>query len=339
MLVSLVAMFAVVLGMTGLAADHALVAYDKRILQNAVDAGATTGAIDLVQGSVNRKVQNTYGDVTTVVARNVRQDMTAAQVPSCSFIDDTRNVTNSGCTQAVDTTSGVRVAAGNPRQTFFMQVFGIPSVDVTAASSARVWAWNSYNSDASLFIVCGYSTIRTSNGLPTPIIDHGAGSRADGPWTVLQSAIGVEFNIHDPNPADLEDCNAQGSRMKGVQRAGQGLKAPGEWILSENGTRAGPTTAAVEGIDGCRTGLNENIANNCVMMLPVVAVSSRNGSQDSFKIAHWLPFRIRRTAANAHTGTLLGPNYVLRANEQIVLLPWSVGSTSKPGPVSVRTEE
>ena len=329
--------FTVIVGMTGLAVDYGFATMERRQLQNAADAAALSGAINLV----NRQSPTT--DVTTMAARNA-----ATTGVTCEYVNDGNTVTGPCASTPAGSSSGVRVVATNTRPTFFMQVLGIPTVTVGADAIARVSAWHSYIPNGALFIPCGYDTARAS-GTPLSILN--APPAAGQPWTVNPQAVGQRFAIHDPqsNQADeLSTCGMQSSRFKGLLDTDSAFNAnakPAAPVLccstvveveAKNGMRTGPTRRAVNAIDGCQANLDEDSNfNNCVMILPIAISARSSGSNDYFRIVRWLPFRITNHGSNGHAGTLLGTDYVLREEANTAYTGWRYDTPS--GPTSVRT--
>jgi Flp pilus assembly protein TadG len=319
----------VLLGMAGLGVDYGFSTVERRALQNAADAAAVSGAINLSQKAASTAIVE---EVTTVANRN-------AQVSSviCQYVD-ANNAVIQACDQgATPTTSGIRVVTTNTRNTYFMRVLGIPTATVSAEAVARISDWTRYNPSTSpptytntpyeagnaLFIVCGYDTVLTSGGTMNILQGTKPGS---APWNVNPAAVGREFYIHGSGSGQKpEDCGMKSSSFKGLNGTVGTVTLPAI-LRDENGVKAGPTRSAVNGQAGCAANISTNDAalNNCVMLLPIAVSSPSKGYLYSVR---WLPFRIRRVDANSHAGTLLG-NYVVREDGTTVLAPWTYSNTS-----------
>ena len=333
----LAAAFTVIVGMTGLAIDFGFVTMERRQLQNAADAAALTGAIDLA----NRR--SPTADVNTMAGRNA----TTTGV-TCEYVNDANAVTGPCSGTPAGSSSGVRVVATNTRPTFFMQVFDIQTVTVAADAIARVAAWQGYYPNGALFIPCGYDTVLAAGGTRSILNPPPS---AGQPWTVNSAAIGQRFAIHDPqsNHADqLATCGMDSSRFKGLLDTDSAFNATAKAatpvvccgtvveVESKNGMNTGPTRRAVNAIEGCQSGLNEDSSfNNCVMILPIAISARSSGSNDYFRIVRWLPFRITTHGLNGHAGTLLGTDYVLREEADTTYASWRYDRPA--GPTSVRT--
>lgn len=314
-----------VIGMTGLAVDYGFATIERRALQNAADAAALSGAIDLVSYSRDQVSPST--DVTTIVARNA-----VTTGATCAYVNASNDVTGDCASPPSDASDGVKVVASNSRATFFLNVVGIPTYTVSAESVARISAWTAstpYEAGNALFIVCGFST-RLYGGGTLSILQGTAPGAA--PWDVNPAAIGRDYVIHDPHVAD---CGMQSNAFKGLNASSGTISLPAV-LTSMTGDHAGPTRTAVNGIAGCPAGLSSTSLTNgnaCVMLLPI-AVSSP--AKDLLYSVRWLPFRVWRPGndPNTHVGRLIG-NYTVREETSTLLSPWSHGT--KASITSVRT--
>jgi Flp pilus assembly protein TadG len=316
MIVLLAAMITVLLGMAGLVIDFGYATLERRSLQNAADAAAVSGALDLVLNI------SPVSDVNTMAGRNATT--TSVQ---CDYVDSTSSVTGSCASMPSSTASGVRVIATNTRDTYFMRVLGVPTVTVSAESIAHVTSMQntttnpagsmSYDAGNALFIVCGYDT-RLYGGGTMDILQGSMGSPASSPWNVDSAAFGREFMIHD---SQVTDCGMQSNKFKGLNGTVGMVTLPATLDI-ENGNKAGPTRSAVNGPNGCGIGLDSDGVNGCVMILPI-AISSP--AQEKLYAVRWLPFFVRQRAANQHTGQLLR-SYNL--NEPLLSWTYSGGNSA-----------
>jgi Flp pilus assembly protein TadG len=318
--------FAVVLvgliGMSGLGIDYGFATLERRSLQNAADAAATTGALDLVRNV------SPVTDVNTMASRNATT--TGVQ---CDYVDASNTVTGPCTPGPASTTSGVRVIATNVRDTYFMRVLGVPTISVSAESIARVSSMQnttvnpatSAPTDAgnALFIVCGYDT-KVYGGGTMDILQGSMAAPASSPWNVDAAAWGVEFIIHD---AQVTDCGMQSNKFKGLNGTVGTVTLPAVLDI-ENGNKAGPTRTAVNGPQGCGVGLDSDGALGCVMILPV-AISSP--AKEKLYSVRWLPFFVRQRHANQHTGQLLSTY-----NLNDPLLSWTYAGGNRSPITSVR---
>ena len=316
MAVFLALFLTVLLGMAGLGIDYGFATLERRSLQNAADAAAASGALNLVQNL------SPVSDVNTMAGRNATT--TSVQ---CDYVDGTNNVTGSCASAPSNTTSGVRVIATNVRDTYFMRALGIPTVTVSAESIARVTSMQNtttnpatsapYEAGNALFIVCGYDTKLYPSGT-MDILQGSMASPAGSPWNVDAAAWGVEFIIHD---AQVTDCGMQGNHFKGLNGTTGVITLPAV-LDTEEGNRAGPTRTAVNGPQGCGIGLDSDGTIGCVMVLPIATSSPGNKKLYSVR---WLPFFVRQRHANQHTGTLLS-SYNL--NDPLLSWTYAGGNTS-----------
>jgi hypothetical protein len=296
------------IGMTGLGVDYAFSTLERRILQNGVDAAASSGAIDLAEGT------SPEADVTAVVTRNGAR---ASTTVVCEYVDNTNTVTGLCSAVPSGTTGGVRVTATSTRPTYFMRVLEVPTATVSATATARVLSLSAsspYPSSASLFVVCAIDTKMPGAGNPTMSILLNTG----GQWVPNPAADGVEFIIHAPQVAD---CGMQGNSFKGLKAVGA-LAGPITQpynIITETGTRAGPVTQAVRGIAGCGTGASSDNIDNCMMIIPAFV------SSPSMTVAYavrWMAFEVRQVNANIHYGRLR-LNYTVSQESYTLTAPWT----------------
>lgn len=298
----------VLIGMTGLAVDHGFATLERRVLQNSVDAAASSGAHSLAQGN------SATANVSSMVTRN---GAAATTVIDCQYVDSTGANTGDCSATASASAAGVRVTATNARPTLFMRVLGVTSVAVSATSAARVYAISAsspYPSSASLFTVCGINTKRAGPGNQTLSILQQSG----GEWVPNLAADGLEFVIHNPQVAD---CGMQSNAFKGLNAVGaeSGPISLPRNLMTETGTRAGPTNQAVRGINGCGAGLYSDTVDNCTMIIPVFISSP---AKDVATSVRWLAFDVRRIDSNTHYGRLR-LDYAIAQEAYTILAPWT----------------
>jgi Flp pilus assembly protein TadG len=305
MTVLLAVVLVALVGMTGLGVDFAFATLERRVLQNATDAAAASGAINLARG------EDPTGDVDRMMQRN---NVALSTTVVCQYVDD--DAVTGPCNAATAaTTNGVRVTATNIRPTYFMPILGVPTVTVSATAAARVLgvtAASPYPSSASLFIVCGINTKRPSSA-PLSILQQSGGQ-----WVPNPAADGQEFVIHNPQVAD---CGMGSNSFKGLNAVGAEvgpISLPFN-MITETGTRAGPTTQAVRGEGGCSAGLSSNAVDNCTMIIPVFVSSP---AKDVAYSVRWLAFHIRQIDSNTHYGRL-DLDYPISQESYTMLAPWT----------------
>jgi Flp pilus assembly protein TadG len=306
MAVFFAAVLFVFIGMTGLAVDYGFAALERRVLQNAVDAAAVTGATDLASGV------SPEADVQTIASRN---NIALSTTVVCEYVDNSNPpvVTGACSSTPSGTTSGVKVSATNNRATYFMRVFNIQSVTVSATSAARVHTVDSgsaFDQWGSVFIVCGWEATTAelkSNGkwqnnaqktdlLKRPQTGPLTGVNNPSSWpTFLPAASSGEwplsstsgsnsvynkwFVVHDEN--DVAKCGINDSGFKGLNSSSGTFAVPTSsgtppiWsattLTAETGSRSGPATAPVPTTGGCGaiTGPDDPKLHDCIMFLPV----------------------------------------------------------------------
>jgi hypothetical protein len=271
---------------------------------------------------------NPVADVSSIAGRNA----TTTSV-TCDYVNAANTVTGSCSAVPSSTSNGVRVIATNTRDTYFMRVLGVNTVTVSAESIARVTSFQNttttpapsapYDAGNALFIVCGYDTKLYSGGT-MDILQGSMASPASSPWNVDANALEREFIIHD---AQVTDCGMQSNKFKGLNGTVGTITLPAVLDI-ENGNKAGPTRSAVNGPNGCGINLESNGVDGCVMILPI-AISSP--AKEKLYCVRWLPFFVRQTHANQHTGRLLSTY-----NLNDPLLPWTYAGGNASPLTSVR---
>jgi Flp pilus assembly protein TadG len=134
---------------------------------------------------------------------------------------------------------------------------------------------------------------------PTPTPGGGGGGGSSN-YMINPAAIGQTFTLHAPH---VSDCNLGNSSFKGLadQDSNENQAIPG-WFDVDTGTKAGPTRATVNGINGCQTGEDPN---GCILIVPVAVVDPPpTGGQ--FWVVTAVAFQVRSCGANCHEGILLG---------------------------------
>jgi Flp pilus assembly protein TadG len=306
------------LGVLGLAMDLGMAFAQRRTMQNAADASAIAGARVVLRSNTSSP-SVALGDVTTFAQANAMN--TTPQVQSCLYINDAGG-TVGNCSSGVPSgATGVRVAVQETHQTFFIRVVpGAPStVTVSANAQANVQRFANYPADGP-FLVCGRNT-RVASGTSSGTMNIISGS--SGNWSINQAADEVTFEIHGPQ---AETCKAKASRYKGAadQVANRNRTVPPEqWFNYDEGTVAGPVSADVPGVGGCKAG---QVIDNCVAFLPVVVDNpEETGNSRQLWTVAFLAFYITEPKANEHYGKLL-IHYVVSGQSQTGWNPNYVGA-------------
>lgn len=322
MLVFITATFAVLVGITGLAVDLGFVTIERRTLQKAADAAAVSGALDLAYETTWPSINT---DVNAMVTNN---QVEAGTTTACTLVDNSNAQRQANCNPPTDTNvSGVKVVLSRPRDTYFMRILGINTVNVSANSTARVVKHNAYEGGNALFMVCAYNTYLAPNGALRQSILAAGGP----PYSVLPAALNRQYLIHGPQ-VQREDCGITNNAFKGLANAdeNEGLTTLPGVMTYDTGVKAGPTRTAVEGALGCGLIADSRfITTPCVMILPVFVSSPANKKVDAVM---WLPFLIQQIDANTHYGTLISDQYLLRL-ETTNTSNWTVAD---PGLISPR---
>ncbi|MDI3340243.1 MAG: pilus assembly protein TadG-related protein [Sphaerobacter sp.] len=286
-------------GMMGLAIDLGFMFSQKRAIQNAADAGALAGALQLTKSTPSNPlpVQN---EIAQIVAQNGFGGATP-QLVSCEYIDSANTALGPCAAPPPADAAGVQVVVRETHPTFFIQVVpGAPDQASTQATArARVFKVMNGPGDAP-FIICGVGT-KVMDGSSVSILN------ADG--TLNAAAIGKTFEVHGPQ---IADCGAPSSKFKGLadQDANEGLGV-GDWFISDNGVKAGPTRVRVNGVGGCQKGADGDF--NCIMVLPIATDNPppvKAGPNIKLKVVAFGVFRVSACGANCHQAELLG-QYVI----------------------------
>lgn len=283
------------MGMLGLATDLGVAFAQRRTMQNAADAGAVAGARVVLRSSTTTPL-SASSDVTTLAQANHMN--TTPSVSSCTYVNDANGSVGSCSGNVPSTATGVNVSVQETHNTFFIQVIpGAPdSVTVHASAIAHVQKWTGMPADGP-FLVCGVGTQLSTSGTMNILTKSGS------TWVANESADQQTFIIHGPK---IEKCKAQASRYKGVsdQDANRSRTIPPEqWFNYKEGDTAGPVSADVPGVQGCKAG---QVVDNCVAFLPmVVDTPAETGNNKQLWTVAFLPFYITEPKSNEHNGKLL----------------------------------
>ena len=354
--VLLAAVLITLIGMAGLAVDFGFAALERRVLQNAVDAAAVTGANGLARGV------GPSADVQTMATRN---SIAVSTTVVCEYVDNANAVTGPCSAAPSATTSGVKVTATNDRPTYFMRALGVPWVTVSASAMARVFTvagGSTFDSWGAVFIVCGWGTTEAvprvnGNGYTYQQTDLlaplAAGSTYPASWPYgtsyvwpLSSESGPtsvynkRFVVHDEN--DVAKCGIGDSGFKGLNSSSGTFAVPSvagaSWaptaMTAETGSRSGPATTPVPTYQGCGsiTNADDPALHNCVMFLPIFT-STLDPPNDKVngdyrvRTVRWQPFWIEKINSNTHFATPLRSANIV-ANESTILAPWTRNSNA-----------
>jgi Flp pilus assembly protein TadG len=356
MAVFFAAVLFVFIGMTGLAVDYGFASLERRVLQNAVDAAAVTGATDLASGV------SPEADVQTIASRN---NIALSTTVVCEYVDNSNPPVVTGpCSSAPSgTTSGVKVSATNNRATYFMRIFNIQSVTVSANSAARVYTvdgGSAFDQWGSVFIVCGWEATtaepRTNgkwqnNSQKTDLLKRpqtgpltGVNNPSSWPtflpaanpgeWPLSGNAVYSKwFVVHDEN--DVAKCGIGDSGFKGLNSSSGTFAVPTpSWsattLTAETGSRSGPATAPVPTTGGCGaiTGPDDPSLHDCIMFLPVFTGTlappdDKVAGDYRVRSVRWQPFMIKREIKN-------GPSGNTNTHYASPCAPLSVSATDAP---------
>lgn len=132
-------MFVVLIAATGAAVDMSRMFMMKNQLQTAADAAAMAGAIELVRTPSNATAEvQRYATSNMVLDRAVGVPNPDTDIRFGSWNDATHTLTNPHPPAPTTADDAVRVTVSAPSSYLFMQVFGIPTVQIRA--SATAWA-------------------------------------------------------------------------------------------------------------------------------------------------------------------------------------------------------
>lgn len=295
---------AAMIGMLGMAVDLGVAFSQRRTVQNGADLGAIAGArIVAKNASTPGLVAQT--DVQTVVSGNKMGAITPT-IQSCQYVNDARTTLGACSGTVLSTATGVKVIVTETHPTYFIKVlsaFGAPSTVTTRGTAvANVMKLATIPSDGP-FLVCGVNTQLDPSGSLSVMI------KVNNVWQINPAAVNKTFKIHGPQ---IQKCASQSSRYKGLadQAANITKTAPPEtWFNYDEGDKAGPVSADVQGAQGCKAGQD---INNCVAFLPIVVnVPAETGNNRQLWCIGFAPFFITITGANTHSGKLLG-SYIVR---------------------------
>ena len=312
----IIVMFAIFLvglmGMLGLATDLGMAYAQRRTMQNSADAGALAGGRALVKYSKTNPI-SAEPDVQTFVAAN-RMD-TNPQITECVYLDYQGNNQGSCNATVTPNATGVRVSVSEVHNTTFIRVIpGMPNqVTVTATATAHVYAFNEFPNE-SPFIVCGShswavidknGTYYPNPGIDIPILKPGNNAELN------PDAVGVTFFVQHNQLSQgtgiKKDagCDTLSARFNGITNQDANKNKSGnQWFEYTEGTDAGPTREAVNGIKGCQLGQNVD----CVMFIPIATNNPSEISAPAPKnvfVVGYAAFWVTRESSNGHYGKLM----------------------------------
>jgi Flp pilus assembly protein TadG len=307
-------------GVLALAVDLGVSFTERRAMQNSADAAALAGA-RIVAKAASTSGLTALPNVTTVANQNKMNIGTLGAI-SCSYVNDSDGEVGSCSGTPPASATGVKVTVTETHPTFFIRAVpgGPKTVQVSATATAHVLKPTGGFSDGP-FIVCG-SVDPNNKSLPSILIQSG------GKWVINPSAINKTYLIHGPQ---INDCAAKADRFKGLaDQDDNSGKSANDWFGYDTGVKAGPTRTDVDGINGCQKG---QAADNCVIILPVAIDNPpEQGNSKSVWVVAFVPFFVKETGANTHTGTVLS-NYIVYAKGQTGAPGWTPGYT---GPIVIR---
>lgn len=299
------------LGVLGLSIDVGYAVSQRRMMQNAADLAAISGALSVA----NYSDSNVIAALTTVqgtIDGNQTHEGSPA-LESCNYVNDAL-ATVASCDAVVPATAtGVTVQVRETHETFFIRaVPGAPTeISTRAKATARVERLFRAGMDAP-FIVCGYDTKRM-DGSEVSILSNDT--------TVNQDALGETFRIMGtasgtnpsiascgldqtgvPSPLQwkglaLNQTNSPNndSRELNQKWLGKGVGSPGRMKFN------------IIGLEGCQQG--DAAPFNCVLLLPVatntVEPTKIGGSYFEFHVVKVLGFLVSSCGANCYQATLL----------------------------------
>ncbi|HVX30345.1 MAG TPA: TadE/TadG family type IV pilus assembly protein, partial [Nitrolancea sp.] len=292
-----VAMVAVsMVGMIGLAVDLGYAFAQKRSVQNAADAAASTGTYIVTQWSTTNNAITAQADVNKIIKANNMGD--ATQSFSCFYVDDTNTKLDSCSKTVPETATGVTVTVSETHKTFFMRVFpGAPKTVTTSASATAHAEIVTPDGSEGPFIVCGQS----DSSDPSLSILKKVGNS----YEINDAAVGHTFKVHG---SQINDCGMPSSSFKGLadQDYNKG-KSLNDWFNGDTGVKAGPVRGLVRGIQGCQDGATDSF--DCVMYVPVATnnpAPQKQGNKRLFYVVAYAAFRVSSCGANCHQATLMG---------------------------------
>ncbi len=172
----------------------------------------------------------------------------------------------------------------------------------------------------------------TTEPSPTPVgsatSTAGSGGTGTSTYSINPAAYGQTFILHAPQVAG---CDTQGNRFKGDANntANYGKAIPGLFDYA-HGDKAGPTRAAVAGINGCSSGFTRDSTTTCVLLVPI-ASGSTNDELNVQTVGAFLVWG----GSNYNYGTLLSSYQI---STPPGLGPWTGSNGWKPGKGGLLTE-
>jgi Flp pilus assembly protein TadG len=288
------------LAIAGLAIDGGQAYSDRRQMQNAADAAALAGARSLEKARFSGgSTASVNSDALAEASNNGGQSSHF----TCTVVDK-NNTAIAACTDTATWTLaanltravGVRVNAGENRNTSFAKVVGVGAVSVNNVAAATIQVLTGGDSP---FMVCGNAA--TADAQTPPLLVPDA-TQATG-WQIntgqvagTPTAIGNTYDLHGPQ---VPGCNSHGNSFKGL--ANGPMTLPG-WIDDSPGVRAGPTRSLVAAQNGC----SGATLDNCILFVPICSDGQGSGSHIQLYCVAWGSFLVTQVGANKHTGQFLG---------------------------------
>lgn len=312
----------VMMGALGLSVDLGIAFSQRRTMQNAADAGALEGARIVAKSKPSAPLA-ALPHVTAVVNANA-PGFGAIGAINCEYVNDGGGSLG-GCGGTVPGgATGVRVTVQESHPTFFIRVVpgGMNSVSTSAVARANVRIVAGYADGP--FLPCAKNTQLVGGG-SMDIWDFAANK-------LNPAAIGQAFKIHGPQ---IEKCGIHPSAYKGLadQPANVGLPVAG-WLNFDTGDKAGPTSADVQGADGCT---RTQDPDGCVMFLPIITSKDQplHASDHRAYAVAIVPFFVTEPKKNEHYGTPL-ESYIVVGGGQTGTGGWD---PNHQGPIAIRLTE
>jgi hypothetical protein len=259
-----------IMGAVGLAIDGGNVELQKRSAQNAADAAALAGGVDLAE-AIGGATVNVGTDVTNYVAQNAGTSSGDVVVtPTWNFIDNADN--NLGTTLNLATNTGVRVTVDKTFPSFFARIIGKETFSVRATASAKL---QSLAGGGGPFLVCSQGltqneqSVQIFNLTPNPPVPNQLivwKTPGPGPGTPTPPTLIVHYSqLHQGG-----NCG-YGSQFKGpTDPASPSCPSLPCWALGNNGNTSNVIPVTIQGLPSCKSAA-ELDAGNCAAVLPILA--------------------------------------------------------------------